>query len=162
MQKVVFTKIYYLCAQNSKTIKIMLVQFRFDNFKCFKEETIFNVVASNYYRDKMENLINIPQYDLLRTAAIYGANASGKTKLFQAFNFMREVVLTSADTQSNNWQRNYAPFLLDTYSMDKTSSFEVVFIMNSIQYRYGFELNNKRIIAEWLFQREVRKSDIRV
>lgn len=138
----------------------MLVQFRFDNFKCFKEETTFNVVASNYYRDKMENLINIPQYALLRTAAIYGANASGKTKLFQAFNFMREVVLTSADTQSNNWQRNYAPFLLDTYSVDKTSSFEVVFIMNGIQYRYGFELNNKRIIAEWLFRK--RSKEIRI
>lgn len=138
----------------------MLVQFRFNNYKCFKDETVFNVVASNYYREKMENLIQVPQYALLRTAAVYGANASGKTKLFQAFNFMREVVLTSADTQSNNWQKSYAPFLLDTYSADQPSVFEVVFLMDNIQYRYGFELNGERIIAEWLFRK--RSKEIKV
>ncbi len=138
----------------------MLVQFRFNNYKCFKDEIVFNVVASNYYREKMENLIQVPQYALLRTAAVYGANASGKTKLFQAFNFMREVVLTSADTQSNNWQKSYAPFLLDTYSADQPSVFEVVFLMNDIQYRYGFELNGERIIAEWLFRK--RSKEIKV
>ena len=138
----------------------MLVQFRFNNYKCFKDETVFNVVASNYYREKMENLIQVPQYALLRTAAVYGANASGKTKLFQAFNFMREVVLTSADTQSNNWQKSYAPFLLDTYSADQPSVFEVVFLMDDIQYRDGFELNGERIIAEWLFRK--RSKEIKV
>ena len=110
----------YLCTRNQYIISLygstikkhytMLVQFKFNNYKCFKEETVFNVVASNYYREKMENLIQVPQYALLRIAAVYGANASGKTKLFQAFNFMREVVLTSADKQSNNWQKSYAPF----------------------------------------------------
>lgn len=138
----------------------MLVQFRFNNYKCFKEETVFNVVASKYYRDKMENLIQVPQYALLRTAAVYGANASGKTKLFQAFNFMREVVLTSADKLSNNWQKSYSPFLLDTYSMDQPSVFEVVFLMDNIQYRYGFELNSERILAEWLFRK--RSKEVKV
>ena len=138
----------------------MLVQFRFNNYKCFKEETVFNVVASKYYRDKMENLIQVPQYALLRTAAVYGANASGKTKLFQAFNFMREVVLTSADKLSNNWQKSYSPFLLDTYSVDQPSVFEVVFLMDNIQYRYGFELNSERILAEWLFRK--RSKEVKV
>lgn len=138
----------------------MLVQFRFNNYKCFKDETVFNVVASKYYRDKMENLIQVPQYALLRTAAVYGANASGKTKLFQAFNFMREVVLTSADKQSNNWQRSYSPFLLDTYSAEQPSVFEVVFLMDGIQYRYGFELNEERILAEWLFRK--RSKEVKV
>ncbi len=138
----------------------MLIQFRFNNYKCFKNETVINMVASNYYREKMENLIQVPQYALLRTAAVYGANASGKTKLFQAFNFMREIVLTSADTQSNNWQKSYAPFLLDTYSADLSSVFEVVFLMDDIQYRYGFELNSERIIAEWLFRK--RSKEIKV
>ena len=138
----------------------MLVQFRFNNYKCFKEETVFNVVASKYYRDKMENLIQVPQYALLRTAAVYGANASGKTKLFQAFNFMREVVLTSSDKLSNNWQKSYSPFLLDTYSVDQPSVFEVVFLMDNIQYRYGFELNSERILAEWLFRK--RSKEVKV
>ena len=56
---------------------------------------------------------------------------------------MREVVLTSADKQSNNWQRSYSPFLLDTYSAEQPSVFEVVFLMDGIQYRYGFELNEE-------------------
>lgn len=138
----------------------MLVQFRFNNYKCFKDETIFNVVASKYYRDKMENLIQVPQYALLRTAAVYGANASGKTKLFQAFNFMREVVLTSADKLSNNWQKSYSPFLLDTYSAEQPSVFEVVFLLDNIQYRYGFELNGERILTEWLFRK--RSKEVKV
>ena len=138
----------------------MLVQFKFNNYKCFKEETVFNVVASKYYHDKIENLIQVPQYALLRTAAVYGANASGKTKLFQAFNFMREVVLNSADKQSNNWQNSYSPFLLDTYSADQPSAFEVVFLIDDIQYRYGFELNGERILAEWLYRK--RSKEVKV
>lgn len=135
----------------------MLVQFKFNNYKCFKGETVFNVVASKYYKDKLENLIRTSQYALLRTAAVYGANASGKTKLFQAFHFMREVVLTSADNQSNTWQKNYAPFLLDTISENTSSIFEVVFLKDGIQYRYGFELNNDRILAEWLFRKKSKE-----
>lgn len=132
----------------------MLVQFKFNNYKCFKGETIFNIVSSKYYKDKLENLIQTPHYALLRTAAVYGANASGKTKLFQAFYFMREVVLTSADNQSNTWQKDYSPFLLDTTSETASSTFEVVFLKDDIQYRYGFELNSNRILAEWLFRKK--------
>lgn len=135
----------------------MLVQFKFNNYKCFKGETVFNVVASKYYKDKLENLIRTSQYALLRTAAVYGANASGKTKLFQAFHFMKEVVLTSADNQSNTWQKNYTPFLLDTISENTSSIFEVVFLEDGIQYRYGFELNNDRILAEWLFRKKSKE-----
>lgn len=132
----------------------MLVQFKFNNYKCFKGETVFNVVASKYFKDKLENLIQAPQYALLRTAAVYGANASGKTKLFQAFYFMRNVVLSSADNQSNTWQKDYSPFLLDTTSEAASSSFEVVFLKDGIQYRYGFELNKNRILTEWLFRKK--------
>lgn len=135
----------------------MLVQFKFNNYKCFKDETVFNVVASKYYKDKSENLIQTPQYSLLRTAAVYGANASGKTKLFQAFYFMREVVLTSADNQTNTWQKNYSPFLLDNNSENASSTFEVVFLKDGIQYRYGFELNNNHILAEWLFRKKSKE-----
>lgn len=129
----------------------MLVQFKFNNFKCFKEETILSLVASDDERILKDNCVQFADYDVLKGAVVYGSNASGKTKLFQAFDFMRHVITTSArDYQS--WKDAYAPFLLGE-SLDEPSSFEVVFLKNGIQYRYGFETDGRTILAEWLFRK---------
>lgn len=90
----------------------MLVRFKFSNFKCFRDEAVLSMVASKYKSDnKVDNTFKTDYYSLLKSAAVYGANASGKTKLFQAFYFMRDVVLSS-DKQSDGWQEKYAPFKL--------------------------------------------------
>lgn len=69
-------------------------------------------MASKYKSDdKVDNTFKTDYYSLLKSAAVYGANASGKTKLFQAFYFMRDVVLSS-DKQLDGWQEKYAPFKL--------------------------------------------------
>ncbi len=94
-------------------------------------------MASKYKSDnKVDNTFKTDYYSLLKSAAVYGANASGKTKLFQAFDFMRDVVLSS-DKQSDGWQEKYAPFKLSTVSTKESSVFEVVFILEGLQYRYG-------------------------
>ena len=75
---------------NQTVIKIMLVQFSFDNYKCFKEETTLNFVASSF-SEKCSHATK-KGYSVLKVLTVYGANASGKTKLFDAVNFMRSVV----------------------------------------------------------------------
>jgi len=141
----------------------MLVQFSFSNFKCFKDENVVNLISSkgkNYKRYSYETSF---KYSVLKTLSIYGANASGKTKLFEAFKFMKYVI---CPPKRNNtipifdfWQTKYDPFRLVLQSDNNSSFFEAVFIIGDIQYRYGFELNSERIISEWLYrkdQREVR------
>ena len=138
----------------------MLVRFKFNNFKCFRDEAVLSMVASKYKSDdKVENTFKTDYYSLLKSAAVYGANASGKTKLFQAFDFMRDVVLSS-DKQSDGWQEKYAPFKLSTVSTKEPSIFEVVFILEGLQYRYGFELNGNEIITEWLFRKKQREIEL--
>ena len=61
----------------------MLVRFKFSNFKCFRDEAVLSMVASKYKSDdKVGNTFKTDYYSLLKSAAVYGANASGKTKLF--------------------------------------------------------------------------------
>ena len=137
----------------------MLVQFKFRNYKCFKDETVFNLVASNYFKDGSDNISSTPFYSVIKTAVLYGSNASGKTKLFLAFDFMRNVVLDSANNVST-WRAKYDTFRLNTASAKSDSSFEAVFVMDGIQYRYGFEVNGKQIMSEWLFRKKVKEVNI--
>lgn len=140
----------------------MLIQFTFSNFKCFKEETVLNLVASNtrntgYYAHKTDF-----KYSALKALAVFGANASGKTKLFEAMNFMRSVICPPRRDEKipvfDYWQTIYDSFRLNTQSENDESVFECVFILNGIQYRYGFSLNSKEILSEWLYRKLSRET----
>lgn len=142
----------------------MLVQFSFSNFKSFKDETILNLVAPNtakydYYAHKTS-----VKSKVLRSATVYGANASGKTKLFEAFDFMKSFVCPPRGKDKipvlDYWQVKYDAFRLNTYSSKNNSFFEAVFVIDDIQYRYGFELNEKEIITEWLYLKKKRETDV--
>ena len=142
----------------------MLVQFSFSNFKCFKEENVINLISSKGKNHQKYSVETPFRYSVLKTLSVYGANASGKSKLFDAFKFMKVVI---CPPKRNNkipvfdyWQTKYDPFRLDTDSKDKTSFFETVFVLNNIQYRYGFELNAERIISEWLYRKEKREVEV--
>lgn len=137
----------------------MLVQFQFENFKCFKDETKLSLVASRQIKGNEDNLVTIGKHNLLKTAVIYGPNASGKTKLLNAFQFMRLMVERSSN---NAIDRSFCidTFRLNTESQESPSSFETVFILDQIQYRYGFELSKKKILAEWLYKKEEKEIEL--
>lgn len=139
--------------------KIMLVQFHFENFKCFKDETKLSLVASNHIKDNVDNVIKTDNINLLKSVVIYGPNASGKTKLLNAFQFMRLMVERSTN---NAVDRGFSidNFRLSTESKESPSFFEVVFILDEIQYRYGFELTKKNILAEWLYKKEKKEKEL--
>ena len=130
----------------------MLIEFNVQNFRSIKEEVTLSLVASpNKSLDN--NLINtdvLKRDNLLRSAVIYGANASGKSNLILAFYSLKDLVMNSHRFQKGN-KIDYSPFKLDKKYLSKPSKFEVVFIRNDIKYSYGVSFTNEKIIDEYLY-----------
>jgi len=133
----------------------MLIQFSVCNFKTFREKTTLSFVASNYDKATREDDNVIPASAshprLLKSAVVYGANASGKTKLIEALLFMRLFVRDSSVKQQVGEHINVEPFALNTASESEPSEFEVVFTEGDVRYRYGFEVDESRVLSEWLY-----------
>ena len=134
----------------------MLIQFRVANFRSFNDPVTFSMVAANISaQDKHVDQNNVYQVDkdlnLLKTTAIYGANASGKSNLIAALRFMKEFVLNSSKESQAAEAIPVEPFRLSTTTMGKPALFEVVFLVDGTKYRYGFEVNLQQVVSEWLF-----------
>ena len=129
----------------------MLIEFNVQNFRSIKKEVTLSLVASP---DKSlnNNLIktDLLRDNLLRSAVIYGANASGKSNVVLAFSSLRNFVMKSHTFQKGT-KINYFPFKLDKKYLSKPSKFEVVFIKNNIKYIYGVSFISEKIIDEYLY-----------
>jgi AAA15 family ATPase/GTPase len=129
----------------------MLVEFTVGNYLSFKERKTLSLVATSIKEHKDTNIIHSERMNLLKGAVVYGANASGKSNLIKAMSNMRRLVLKSVELSSAS-ELKVTPFLLNTDTEEAPSSFEVVFMIGEIRYRYGFEATNSAIISEWLFE----------
>ena len=132
----------------------MIVQFSIENYKSFKDETVLSFIGSNTTKEhESDNTFLWKDYKFLKSNAIYGANASGKSNLLNAMSVMKRIVLTSFQNAiSENLRTNIVqPFKLNTNTLSGASIFEVVFIQDGKQYRYGFEILGEIIVSEWLF-----------
>jgi len=139
----------------------MILQFSVTNYRSFKNKSTLNLLASNYDKDTRENenifLNENFNHRILKSAVIYGANAGGKSKFIEALIFMRRFVLTSSkDTQKGD-PIPIEPFRLNSETIKQGSEFEIVFYLKNNLYRYGFEVNNEKIIAEWLYHKTKTK-----
>ena len=112
----------------------MLVQFSFKNFKSFRDDTTLDMSATKITEHE-DRVVNICNEKLLPVAAIYGANASGKSNVIEAFRFMVTYVLESFayggdidDKKLKSKRLKQIPFLFDLASKDSESSFEVYFV----------------------------------
>ena len=138
----------------------MLIQFRYKNFKSFRDDTILDFSATKI-TEHSDRVVQIGNEKILPTAAIFGANASGKSNVIQAFRFMSTYVIDSFafggegdDKKSKTKKLKQTPFLFDKDSRDAESSFEVYFIYSEEagckSYNYGFTLDQSGIVEEWL------------
>lgn len=130
----------------------MLLEFSIGNYLSFKEKKTLNLMATGI-SELPENIITEGKYKALRSAAIYGANSSGKSNLLKGLVTMLNIVQTSAK-QSSTDEIKLTPFLLNTETEDKPSHFEIVLLLHGIRYRYGFEACRKKIHYEWLFEKK--------
>jgi len=131
----------------------MLVEFRVKNFLSFKEEVVFSMLTSGK-KEHPENLIPFDEEKseyLTKTAMIYGPNASGKTNLLKAINFLCSGVLRSKNL-STSGKIDITPFLFDEEAPKQPSFFEIKFIQNNIMYIYGVEISPEKIYREYLYK----------
>lgn len=129
----------------------MLIEFSVSNYLSFKDKVTLDMVATTISEFKNSNVVQLDRVSLLKGAVVYGANSSGKSNLFKAMSTMWRLVKNSFE-QSSTSDLGITPFLLSTETEGAPSVFEVLFIVNGIRYRYGFEITNEEIKAEWLFE----------
>jgi AAA15 family ATPase/GTPase len=135
----------------------MLIGFSVGNYKSFKETVTLSMVASSITEEDKEldenNVFPInDKLSLLKSAAIYGANASGKSNLVAAINFMKWFVLNSSKETQVSDAIDIEAFRLSTQTEKEPSFFEIVFLLEDKSFRYGFEVNAREVVSEWLFQ----------
>lgn len=139
----------------------MIIQLSVKNYRSFKDNSILSLVATNYDKDTREedNIFLDEKYKLrlLKSAVVYGANAGGKSKFIEALIFMRQFILSSSKDSQKGEPIAVEPFRLNSETIKLGSEFEIIFTLNSERYRYGFEVNNEKIIAEWLYYKPKTK-----
>lgn len=146
----------------------MLIEFSVGNYRSFKDPVTLSLVAAPLESaDPDLDRHNLYQVDdklsLLKSAALYGANASGKSNLIKAMHFMKHFMINSSRAGQSTDVIPIEPFRLSTETIGQPSFFELVFLLGGIQYRYGFEVTTQAVTSEWLYyvpqQRETRVFD---
>lgn len=142
----------------------MLIQFNFKNYRSFRDETSLDLSATKITEHE-NHVVEIASDKLLKVAAIYGANASGKSNVYDAFQYMTYYVVNSfkfgdEDEKYKKTETYYikaTPFLFDEKSRGEETVFEVFYIDNTDKseriYQYGFSLKNDEVVEEWLYSK---------
>lgn len=126
----------------------MLIQFRVENHRSLRDEQVLSLVATDQTGAHALRAEGLGEA-LVPVAAIYGANASGKSNVLAAISFMRRAVVDS----HRRWDVDgtpHEPFLLSSKVSDP-SLYEVDVVVDGVRYRYGFQLSPSRVEGEWLF-----------
>lgn len=133
----------------------MLIRFSFKNFKSFKNENSLDMEATSL-KEHEYNVAKTDYGEYLKVSAIYGANASGKTNVLQAFDYMKKRILVSDDSKKNSPidEENIYSFMINN---DPIALEVEILAKNNKIYKYGFEVLKDTIISEWLFEKRVNK-----
>ncbi len=136
----------------------MLIQFTVENFLSFKEAATLSLVASSLKEKQTQAEDIIFELDganisLLKSAVVYGANASGKSNLVKALDFFKWFVINSSKGVQSSERIQVESFRLNKETEYEPSYFEAIFADNDMQYRYGFEVDDKKVCREWLYQK---------
>lgn len=137
----------------------MLVMFKVKNYTSFKNESILDMRATAYVQHPTHVIRVNGKPDLLKTTALYGANASGKSNLISAMFFFEQYIFSqfinkneNGDFESNEigMKMKLEPFGLAN-DTNNASEFDIIFLHNDNQIQYGFECTSKEVLNEWLF-----------
>ena len=115
----------------------MILSFSVSNYRSIKDKISLNMLPVKSYKELPNNVASInDKSKLLRSAVIYGANASGKSNVLNALIGFIELIKNSTKNQLNDKLSIYDPFLLDKASSNTPSEFELEFLLNEIRYVY--------------------------
>lgn len=127
----------------------MILEFSVKNFLSFKEKVTFSMIA-NSNKELNDNYVEIGGNKVLKSAAVYGANASGKSNLFKILTLV-VLMLRSSNSVDINAKLPLIPFKFDKGSVNKPSEFEIKFILDETRYVYGFIADKDKIYDEYLY-----------
>lgn len=134
----------------------MLIQFNFKNYNSFRDEAILDLSATKM-TEFSDRVVSVGSEKILPVAAIYGANASGKSNVYSAFEYMSKYVINSfkyGDEEKDFEDIRPKPFLFDVSSESADTCFEVYFTVPGDEkertYNYGFCIGQTGITEEWL------------
>ena len=139
--------------------KLMLLMFKVKNYTSFKNEAILDMRATAYVQHPTHVMQVNDKLGLLKTTALYGANASGKSNLISAMFFFEQYIFSqfinkneNQDFESNKIgvKMKLEPFSLSNETND-ASEFDIIFLHNNKQIQYGFECTSKEVLTEWLY-----------
>jgi len=137
----------------------MLLEFAIQNYKSFKDLQVFSMEASNE-KDDDENVVRVVKtkgdYRVIKTKAIYGANASGKSNLISGLVAMWQIIQNNLKDK-DVLKKVVIPYRLDKEFWNQPSYFQVIFIKNGNRYRYGFEVDREKIHKEWLYLKKIKE-----
>lgn len=130
----------------------MLIEFSVKNYRSIKEQQKISLVSASGAELESTNTSPIlnGKLSLVRSAAIYGPNASGKSNLIKALQAMERVVLLSANLGQRGVELPIEPYMFDRESQELPSEFEVIFLSDGVRYQYGFAATKKQVFEEWL------------
>lgn len=138
----------------------MLVDFKVKNWQCFRDEVELSMKASKERRCST-SVTRLPKMygttKVLPMAALYGANASGKTSLFEAICFLRNLVVHGTDIDESIPTN---PFALNADSPSKPTDFSLEFLIDNRIYRYFVSLNETKILTEKLTKLRTKDEEI--
>ena len=127
----------------------MLIRFTVQNFLSFRDKEVFSLIPGKGTSKPQHRTQPVKGVSILKTAVVFGANASGKSNLIKAIEFGKKLVLKGSKTEQ--------PITFDFFRLDKQATTENSTIEYEIQhknknYAYGFVFNSKEIVEEWLFE----------
>lgn len=139
----------------------MLIEFRVENHRSLRDEQVLTMEAGRVGDDADSRPRHVTGHSeaLLPVAALYGANASGKSNVLAALAFMRDTVLLSHRFWSPDEGVPRDPFAWGP-KKEEPSLFEATVLINEVRYQYGFVMNDESILEEWLYAWPLGKNNL--
>ena len=134
----------------------MIIKFSVSNFGSIRDEQTLSFEADKSVTLEDYYVVNYSGHRLLKLALIYGANASGKTSVLRALDFLRDLVIDPENRKTT--ALNFEPFLFDNTHRNELTKFSLEFIQHGKKFLYEIELTKKFISSESLFVYDKRKS----
>lgn len=143
----------YICNQITNIEVKMVLEIRLSNMFSFRDEVTLDLQAAKIQTKKARelegNLFSVDGEQMLKSVALFGANASGKSNVIKAFRACVNMVRSS---HNYNVDTRFAisPFKFEDYA-NKPSSFYIRFLLNGVEYEYSFSFMHDEIITETLY-----------
>lgn len=132
----------------------MLLEFSCANFRSINHKCTLSLLGQGISDMPKDNHVSLSKnLKVLKTAALYGANSSGKSNIIRAFASMISHIINSVKLNDND-DLDFDPFKLSSEQGEATF-FETIFTSNNKTFRYGFEFDKDSIRGEWLYSSNI-------